>query len=399
MSNINRIDLLKTDLEKQKNNDVFSAKLTSNISALNSSTNALFSKLDRVNKRITSLENTTRYLNDKAVNVGYSNDSVILVHNDRRKVNVIEGVSQEDSIYLKSTSNDAILYITNYEAPSVTIEGQVVNLTKNKVNKINCIYVLGQWLINVDSTYDNSLLEGCVLNYTAKALPIVESEDVGGALGDGFTKIPDVSGLQNHYEGTVYTDNTKYYYGIATRKEKEMFYSVQCMLFYTASADITTKYRALNGADFTNGVSIFLRVTESYSTSTARKHFCLGDHTNTTSLNNTITMSSTTDGVFTIKVQGSSDTDVVTGTFTSTLKCIPCIAITYDATTRTANIYKDGVVIGTGTLTSFTTGTDLVMANHFNGTTNCNFSPTEFKIYNRVLTDNELNILKTNAEL
>ena len=42
MSNINRIDLLQTNLEKQKNNDTFSAKLTSDINSLKSSSNSLF---------------------------------------------------------------------------------------------------------------------------------------------------------------------------------------------------------------------------------------------------------------------------------------------------------------------------------------------------------------------
>ena len=56
MSNINRIDLLQTNLENQKNNDTFSAKLTSDISSLKSSSNSLFTKVNRINKRVTELE-------------------------------------------------------------------------------------------------------------------------------------------------------------------------------------------------------------------------------------------------------------------------------------------------------------------------------------------------------
>ena len=396
MSNINRIDLLKTDLEKQKNNDVFSAKLTSNISALNSSTNALFSKLDRVNKRITSLENTTRYLNDKAVNVGYSNDSVILVHNDRRKVNVIEGISQEDSIYLKSTSNDAILYITNYEAPSVTIEGQVVNLTKNKVNRISCIYVLGQWLINVDSTYASSLLEDCVVRYASKSLPMYSGEDVDGSISTGLTEIPDITGNGNVYNSTYYEKDSQYYYALLVDYSTTIAYSAQAIMFFTSSSEAKTKYRTLNNADFSKGVTISINMSDSYSSSTERKHFCLGSHSNTTSYDNTISMSSDKNGTFTVKLQGTGDTDVVTGTFKGTKKDIISLTITYDPSTSTARILKDGVELASGTLTSFTTGTDLVMANHFYTNANSNFYPFDFMIYKKVLTDEEIKLVNKN---
>ena len=76
-------------------------------------------------------------------------------------------------------------------------------------------------------------------------------------------------------------------------------------------------------------------------------------------------MSSDKNGTFTVKLQGTGDTDVVTGTFTGTKKNIISLTITYDPSTSTARILKDGVELASGTLTNFTTGTDLLMANHF----------------------------------
>ena len=396
MSNINRIDLLQTNLENQKNNDTFSAKLTSDINSLKSSSNSLFTKVNRINKRVTELESKSTYQNNKAIDIGYSDAGVIYVHNDERKVNVITGVSTGDVIELKSTEHDAILYICNYEANSVTIEGQSITLTKNKINKINCIYILGNWLIDVETTYASSLLEDCVVRYASKSLPMYSGEDVDGSISTGLTEIPDITGNGNVYNSTYYEDDPQYYYGLLVDYSTTIAYSAQAIMFFTSSSEAKTKYRTLNNADFSNGVTISINMSDSYSSSTARKHFCLGSHSNTTSYDNTISMSSATDGTFTVKLQGTGDTDVVTGTFTGTKKNIVSLTITYDPSTSTARILKDGVELASGTLTNFTTGTDLLMANHFYTSESSNFYPLDFMIYKKVLTDDEIKLVNKN---
>lgn len=93
---------------------------------------------------------------------------------------------------------------------------------------------------------------------------------------------------------------------------------------------------------------------------------------------------------------GLVQTDVVTGTFTGTKKNMISLTITYDPSTSTARILKDGVELASGTLTNFTMGTDLLMANHFYTSESSNFYPLDFMIYKKVLTDEEIKLVNKN---
>lgn len=77
----------------------------------------------------------------------------------------------------------------------------------------------------------------------------------------------------------------------------------------------------------------------------------------------------------------------------STITDNSCIIEVADSTAR---ILKDGVELASGTLTNFTTGTDLLMANHFYTSESSNFYPLDFMIYKKVLTDEEIKLVNKN---
>lgn len=307
----------------------------------------------------------------------YIDNNTILVRNGLYEKNVIYGI--KDNSVIKFESNlDNIIYIFNYNASNVTIDGTNIKLVKNSVNVLTNTFVKEQWFTTVVS-YDKSLLHDCIVYFNGSLL-INDIYNRGS-----INIIQDLSGNEYNVKSTK-TLNNRGNLGVALAKG---YYNYCAIAFDVTNTEVDDSVVTLDNLDTTKDFTIIMSGNSSPINNTEKVFFELGDKS---VVNSGIMAKISSDGTtITISANGGS----TTVDFAKKTEGIGnTIFLEYDSTLKKLDVYNDLTLIGSIDNVTFTGEKDLILGNNFSKQDRAYYLCRYFTIWNRKLTTEEYELIK-----
>lgn len=316
-------------------------------------------------------------------NCYYISSDTILVPNDEHKINIINGIKENDKIVFNS-NKDCAIYIYNSNTTNITVDDNAIILEKYSVNLLECSKINGDWFIKV-FPYSKDLLKGLTVLYNAPSLIYEEYNEYA------LTTLPDLSGNNNNLPVAKAIANTKslYDYGYSGKTKLAFPY----IRFDVSSTEIDTSTISLNNFDSTKSFTMILSGFTIGNDSTIKPIFQLGDKN---TIDSGIIGKKNEDGTkFTIHVKDingvekSIELERHAGGYGNLL------FIEYNSEAKTLKIYDNYSEVLSATDFEFDSFSDLILGNGFGNTNDSKYYCRYFAMWNRVLTEAEYNKVKS----